>query len=112
MTRKPTPNYDRFDFGKFVNSKMDMDYHEMLRAFDQECARVEASMRGRGGPQAQVDGGRAYVARLKRVLFWLQHFALADRGQEAPTCRKIAIKLVDKGQLKPEALMIFRHLKE
>lgn len=104
---KPTPNYRRFDFDKFIASVIDLGFIEMFHAFDRECARVEASMSGRGGPQARADGGGQYVARLKRVLFWFHHGALADSGQEAITCHRIAEKLVEKGQLKPEALHIF-----
>jgi hypothetical protein len=107
MTRKPIPNYERFDFNKFVDSVIDLGFSEMFQAFDGECARVEASMRGRGGPQARADGGGEYVARLKRMMFWFHHGALADYGVEAATCHRISVKLVEKRQLKPEALNVF-----
>jgi hypothetical protein len=105
---KPTPNYRRFDFDKFVASVLDLDFLEMFQAFGDECARVEASMRGRGGPQARADGGAHYVDRLKRVMFWFHHGTLADNGAEAATCHQIAEKLAEKGQLKPEALNVFQ----
>ena len=105
---KPTPNYRRFDFDAFISSVHDLGFIEMFNALQNECARVEASMQGRGGPQARADGGADYVARLKRVLFWFHHGVLADRGQEAATCHRIAEKLVEKKYLKPEALHIFR----
>ena len=106
---KPTPHYWRFDFDKFVDRVIDLGFLEIFEAFDRECARVEASMRGRGGPQARADGGYEYVARLKRVLFWLHHGVLADSGEEARTCHRIAEKLVEKGHFKPEALNAFRN---
>jgi hypothetical protein len=105
---KPTPNYRRFDFDKFVASVIDFGFLEMFQAFNDECARVEANMGGRGGPQARADGGAQYVARLKRVMFWFHHSSLADNGAEAITCHQIAEKLVEKGQLKPEALNVFQ----
>ena len=43
------------------------------------------------------------LPRLKRVMFWFHHGVLADNGGEATTCYRIAQKLVEKGQLKPEA---------
>lgn len=61
-------------------------------------------MSGRGGPQARADGGVAYVARLKRVMFWFHSGRLADQGQEVATCRRLAESFVAKGQIKPEAL--------
>jgi hypothetical protein len=107
MTRKPIPNYSRFDFDKFINSIIDLDSHEMFQALNRQCAQVEASMRGRGGPQARADGGNEYVGRLKRVMFWFHCGGLADNGEEAATCHRIAVKLVEKEQLKPEALDVF-----
>jgi hypothetical protein len=107
MTKKLIPNYGRFDFDRFIDSVIDLGFAEMFQAFDGECARVEASMRGRGGPQARADGGGEYVGRLKRVMFWFHHGALADHGVEAATCHRIAVKLVEKGHLKPEALNVF-----
>jgi hypothetical protein len=107
INEKTTPNYRRFDFAKFVDSVIDLDFLTMAGAFNDECLRVEASMRGRGGPQARADGGAEYVACLKRVLFWFHHNALADKGPQAETCRRIAEMLVKKGQLKPEALDTF-----
>ena len=102
-----TPSYRRFDFEQFVDSVMDLGFMEMFQALSEECVRVEASMKGRGGPQARADGGAEYVGRIKRVLFWFHHSALADTGQEAITCQRIAERLVAKGQLKPEALEVF-----
>lgn len=82
---KPIPNYRRFDFDAFIASLSDpgLDFFRTFQAFERECARVEASMSGRGGPQARADGGGQYVARLKRVMFWFHHGALADDGNEA-----------------------------
>jgi len=105
---KPIPNYNRFDFDSFISSVLDLGFIEMFNALQSECARVEASMRGRGGPQARADGGADYVARLKRVLFWFHHGVLADHGQESATCHRIAEKLVEKKHLKPGALRIFQ----
>jgi hypothetical protein len=70
MRQGSITNSDRFDFDSFVDSILELDdIHEMFDALHQECRRVEASMIGRGGPQARADGGAAYVVRLKRVGF-------------------------------------------
>jgi hypothetical protein len=105
MTRKPIPNPSRFDFDGFIDSIIELDFPAMFQALDQECRRVEASMTGRGAPQARADGGGDYVARLKRVGFWF-HYGKPTPGHshEVAACRRIAIKLIEKRQLKPEAL--------
>jgi hypothetical protein len=62
-------------------------------------------MTGRGGPQARADGAGDYVGRLKRVGFWFHNgYPAPDNGREDTACHRIAVKLVAKGQLKPEAL--------
>lgn len=109
MTRTPTPNYTRFDFERFVDELLarDLSFVEFFQAFDRECGRAEQAMSGRGGPQARADGGVAYAARLKRVLFWFHHGMLGDKGQEATTCHRLAEKLAARGDLKPAALDAF-----
>ena len=110
MSRTPISNPARFNFDGFVERVLSREGHflEIGHAFERECAQAEAAMSGRGGPQARADGGREYVARLKRVLFWFHHGALADHGQERETCRRLAERFVASGNLKPEALNIFR----
>lgn len=110
MAAKLVPNYGRFDFDRFVNSVMTqgLDLDEMRSAFAAECERAVSSTRGRGGPQARADGAQDYAARLRMVLFWFHHFALANKGEEAAVCQKIALQLIEKGDLKPEALDIFK----
>ena len=110
MGRNPAPNYDRFDFEGFVERAISRDagFNDLTQVFQNECGSVEHMMRGRGGPQARADGGHTYVARLKRVLFWFHHGVLADQGQERDTCHRLAEKLVARGDLKTEALIVFR----
>jgi hypothetical protein len=86
MTRKLVPNLSRFDFGRFIDSITDLNFTDMGSAVDQECKRVEASMTGRGSPQARADGGAT--------------MSLASLA----ACRQLAVKLIEKGQLKSEAL--------
>jgi hypothetical protein len=110
MTRKPIPNRNRFDFDAFIDSIIELDFRQMFQTLDQECKRVEASMTGRGGPQARADGGGDYVARLKRVGFWF-HNGKPPPGdsREVAACRRIAVKLIEKGQMKPEVLDALGH---
>jgi hypothetical protein len=107
--RKLIPNYNRFNFDAFIEGILDQNFHEMYAAINSECRRVEESMRGRGGPQARLDGGVEYVARLKRVAFWFYNGLPVPDGREATTCRRIAERLIAKGEIKPEALDAFRH---
>ena len=104
MNRKSIPNRGRYDFDGFIDSLIDLGFHEMGAALDHECSRVEASMVGRSGPQARADGGAAYVARLKHVGYWLHQGTLAPGRRESTACWRLAEKLVARGEFKPEAL--------
>jgi hypothetical protein len=105
MTGKPISNRDRFDFDRFMDSIMDLGFHEMFNALNNECLRIEASMSGRGGPQARADGAGDYVSRLKRVGFWFHNgYPPPYDGREDAVCYRIAVKLAEKGELRPESL--------
>jgi len=99
--------FERFDFDRLIETVADLGFLEMANALDNACARAEESMRGRGGPRARADGAGEYAARIKRVLFWFHHGALADGGAEIRTCHRLAQALVTKGHFKLEALKIF-----
>ena len=106
MTHKLIPNRERYDFDKFIDSIIELNFHEMFETLNEECRQTEASMTGRGGPQARADGAREYVNRLKRVGFWFHNGTLVPDGREATTCRRIAEKLIARGDLSPKALEV------
>ena len=109
MIRKLVGNPDRFNFDQFIEMLLTHDsLFEMSQALTQECNRVEASMSGRGGPQARADGGQRYVTRLTKVGYWFHYGRLAPDGGEPTACRRLAEKLIAAGVLRPEALAAIR----
>ena len=101
-----SPNRERYDFDRFINSILPLSFPEMADTLNRECILVEESMVGRGGPQARADGGADYVARLKAVGYRLHCGTLVPGPgrRESSACWKLAENLVARGELKPEAL--------
>lgn len=117
MTRKPTPNHGRFDFDRFVErvcNLENLDKTKLSEALDSEIATVEAKMRGRGGPQARADGGVGYVSRIRKLRFNLENpgTLLQTNDGETAACHKIGVKLVENGQLEPDALNVFSKMQD
>ncbi len=108
MARPPTPNRERFNFDGFIESLLDLDIEAMAAAITREYQRVDASMSGRGGPQARADGGTAYCRRLLAVGFWLHHGRLPPDRPERGACLRLAERLVERGDLTEEALDAIR----
>lgn len=106
MTKQPIPNPDRFDKHRFLESVAGIGYGEWHAAIDRECARAEAMIAGKGGPQARADGVVKYVAGLKRILnFFDTGYPLPDATPaERDYVRRIAERGVQDGKLKPETL--------
>jgi hypothetical protein len=100
--KKLVSNRERFDFHRFMSSAIAGERHEIERSLQRECVAVEDSMRGRGGPQARIDGGFEYVAKLKRILFWIGHGRLPEAQDEAAICKRIEIHLAAMQSAKRE----------
>ncbi len=103
--------YNPYDFQKFIDSIKDLDYHEIMLAAQRRCHDLESISYGRkGAVRAREMGSTQLAEQLKGLLFWLRTMqkpaGLSD-GHFA-SLRAICENLVRKGQLKPEALNIFR----
>ena len=105
-----TPNSDRFDAWRFLDSVAGRSYGETRQAIDDECGRAERMVSGKGGPQARADGVVTYIGALKRILNYfhtgrpLPDASLAERKY----LHGIAERGVRDGDLRPEALEPFK----
>jgi len=96
MRKRPSvPDPDVFNFNKMIDSIMDYDWPRMVRTLNHECERGEHA--------SQLE----YASRIRWVLHWFYHNALADGDKERAVCYRIATRLIEKGQMKPEGLDAF-----
>jgi hypothetical protein len=111
MAGKLTPNRDRFNFGRFIDSiPAHANFRQAFDAIQRECTSVERMMSGRGGPQTRADGGAHYASKLKRVANWF-HTGFpppAATADEIAACQRFAERFVATGELNPATLDRFK----
>lgn len=96
-----------YDFHAFLDRAMTMEWHEILKAAENECAAAESASYGtKGAVAARSAGSARYAEQLKELLFWLRYgkrpFSADDHAWM--TFRPLAAHLVEIGNLKPEVL--------
>jgi hypothetical protein len=99
-----------YDFDAFLTSMAPLDYIEILRRADAECARAERGSSGRGGLRDRKLVDVTYARRVREFLFFMQHrirpASASDHDFES--YRTVVEALVAKGQMTSEALTKFR----
>ena len=101
----------RYDFSEFIERVKALDYLEMIRAAEQEAAGVEHNLYGRGktARMKQEAGGKEYNNLLGGFLFLLRsgRKPASVSEWEFPSMRPAIESLVQRGNMKPEALAVF-----
>lgn len=100
-----------YNFQDFLERMARLDYHDILREADAECGRVQkVSSRVRGAPRQRKMGSLQYLQRIKEFLFFMQHGIRPATASESDfqSYRPVVETLVEKGQIKPETLEVFR----
>jgi hypothetical protein len=62
-----------YDFDAFLTSMAPLDYIEILRRADAECARAEKGSSGRGGLRDRKLVDVTYARRVREFLFFMRH---------------------------------------
>ena len=93
--RSFAPDSDVCDFDKLIESIVDYDWPRMVRTLTHECERAEHLR--------QME----YAKRVGWVLHWFNYNALADGDKERAACHRIAKRLIERGQIKPDGLDAF-----
>jgi hypothetical protein len=98
-----------FDFDAFLTSMAPLDYIEILRRADAECARAERGSSGRGGLRDRKLVDVTYARRVREFLFFMRHLIrpASVRDYDFESYRPVVEALVAKGQLTSEALTKF-----
>lgn len=99
-----------YNFGDFIEEVKDLDLPEIRRIADQKCQQLENLSWGiKGAVERRAQGSAALVEKVKGLLFWLntgiKPAGLTD--DEFILLEKVCIKLIEKGQMSPEALGAF-----
>jgi len=99
-----------YDFDEFLKRMVNLDYLDILLQADAECGCVEqSSYRVRGAPRRRKMGSGEYAKRIKDFLFFMR-YGIRPGGasdSEFQSYRPVVETLVQKGQMKPEALQVF-----
>lgn len=94
----------------FLEQIQDLDWHEIITAANAKCASLERSSYGvKGAIKKRESGSIDLAEKIKGLLFWLQN-GIKPVGlteSEFQMLRSICIKLIEKKQLRREALNIF-----
>jgi hypothetical protein len=102
---------NQFDKQAFLNRIKDLDWHQMIDITSKEVGHVESiSYNIKGAVKNREQGSVGYIDFLKGFLFWLSN-GIKPAGlsnDEFRTFRPICEKLIEKKQLKPEALSVFK----
>ena len=105
----------RYDFKKFIELIEDLDYHEMILNIEKEALRLESGLfPGRGGrrtiPNDERDVALNFLDELKRLAFFLRtgRKPMGTTRTELSLYEGICKKLINKEQLKPSILEIFK----
>jgi hypothetical protein len=106
---KDEPVMNRFDFSDFINSIINKNYHEMIQAAENEAYRVEKISYGvKGCVENRRAGSTRYVDELKKFLFFMRQGMIPSGSeQHVWQYKRVAEKLVEKGQFKPSVLDLF-----
>jgi len=99
-----------YDFDEFLKQIEDLSLHEMILAANARCAALERGSYGiRGAVKRRELGSTKLADKIKGLLFWLQNgmkpAGLSD--SDFRLLRPICVKLIEKKQLKEEALELF-----
>ena len=100
-----------FSIDRFIETVKSMDYPDIIRHANDECAKLEAAHRRIKGRRARGQSGlMSHVDFLKGFLFFIQGHGrphgLSDH--EFQKIRPVVQALVDKGQFKDEVLNWFK----
>lgn len=100
-----------YDFIETVKRIENLDWHEMIQILQTEIQVAERNaFSGKPGCVKHRDmGAPAYASRLKSLTFFLGNCVIPGSATDSDRdiYKRITIKLVDKKQLKPEALHVF-----
>ena len=98
-----------YDFDAFLTSMTPLDYIEILRRADAECARAERGLSGRIGLHNPNLVDVTYARRVREFIFFMRHCirpaSISDYDFE--NYRPVVEALVAKGQMPSEALTKF-----
>jgi len=102
--------YNPYDLQQFIDSVKDLDWHEIVKtASDRRHHLQNISFSRKGAPRAREMGSVQLATQLTALLSWLGDFqkplGLSDGHFAA--FRVICENLVQKGQVKPDALAVF-----
>lgn len=95
------------DIVQLIEAQIGKSFYEAWREIDLEAARQERMAKAKDkNIKREATENRA---DLGRVLFWFHHCAKADgiKPSHWVALHKLAKSLVEKGELKPEALCFF-----
>ena len=99
-----------FSIREFLAAMVGKGFPEIFNAADEECGIAEHRSRGKKGKEAKEMGSMRYAASLKSFLFFLR-FGRRPSGisdQEFAMYRPICEALVQKGDLLPSVLELFK----
>ena len=100
-----------YDLDELLTRMVGKDYLDILREAEQEANAVERGLHGlRGAPKRREQGGGVYLNKIGQFLFFMRHGIkpLGVYEEDFQRYMPIIQSLVDRGQMKPEALDIFR----
>lgn len=101
---------ETYDFNKFIEQIKDMNWADMIFYCNERCLSLEqSSYKIKGAIQRRELGSSQLAEDIKGVLFWLQYGTRPSGLDENKfnILRPVCLKLIEKNQLKPEAIKIF-----
>jgi len=99
-----------YDFADFIEHVKDKDFVDILETAERDCAATErASYVVKGARKARELGSTPYVKSLKDFLWFMrtQSKPIGASAYDFQLYKKVAEKLVSKGQWAPGALKLF-----
>ena len=103
-----------YDINNFIERIKDMDYTQILVEAQQEVYRAESGTSGvKGAIKKREAGALRYAAEVKGLIFFLNSGTkpMGVNNHIFYSFKQIVQNLVNKKQLKPEALEVFRNEK-
>ena len=100
---------ERYDFGRFVRRVTGKGYLEVIQAAIAELYTVERKLRGAWWKKAREQGADDYAAKVRGLLFFMDHGVTPDGVDETTfqLFRPICEDLVQQGHFEPESLAVF-----
>lgn len=99
-----------YDFDKFLEEIKDLDWHTIIPLAETKCISLERGSYGvKGAVKRRELGSTELVEKIKGLLFWLQN-GMKPAGlseTDFQKLRPLCLNLIEKKQLKPEAIKIF-----